>query len=248
MFDILRNNWETFLVGQYPYGPLGGLACTLILAVLGLALAFPGGILLAIGLISPIRPFRYAAVTIVTIVRGLPLVMFIFWAYFLIPVLIGRPVAGFTTMLAALVVYESAYLAEIIRAGIISLPAGQSEAARALGLSYGKTMRKVILPQALYNMLPSMASQFVSTVKETSLGYVISVPELTFAANQVNSLLIVKPLEVYVILAVIYFILCFTLTQGVHFLERRIAAKRRSPVNPSKVQPPPTALQELTKP
>lgn len=76
----------------------------------------------------------------------------------------------------------------------------------------------------------------------------ISVPELTFAANQVNSLLIVRPLEVYVILAAAYFILCFTLTQGVRLLERRIASKRRSPAGPSKVQPPPNSLQELAKP
>ena len=87
------------------------------------------------------------------LVRGLPLLMFIFWAYFFVPLIIGRPVAGTTTMVVALVCYESAYLAEIIRAGIQALPPGQQEAGRALGLSYLQTMRRVILPQALYNML-----------------------------------------------------------------------------------------------
>ena len=116
-------------------------------------------------------------------------------------------------MLVTLVIYEAAYLAEIVRAGIEALPKGQMEAARcASGLRYMQAMRKVILPQALYNMVPAMLSQFVSTIKETSLGYVISVNELTFAANQINSTLLTKPFQVFVILAVIYFLLCFTLT------------------------------------
>jgi polar amino acid transport system permease protein len=85
----------------------------------------------------------------------------------------------------------------------------------------------VILPQALYDMLPSMLSQFVSTIKETTLGYVINVPELTFAANQINNQLLTKPFHVFFLLAVMYFILCWSLTQLAGWLERRIAAKRR---------------------
>ena len=84
-------------------------------------------------------------------------------------------------------------------------------------------MRYVILPQALYNMMPSMLSQFVSTIKETTLGYVINVPELTFAANQINNRLLTKPFEVFFILAVIYFVVCWSLTQLANWLERRIA-------------------------
>ncbi|HTD03181.1 amino acid ABC transporter permease, partial [Undibacterium sp.] len=106
------------------------------------------------------------------------------------------------------------------------LPRGQSEAARALGMSYMQTIVNIILPQALYNMLPAMVSQFVSTIKETSLGYVISVNELTFAANQVNSTLLTKPFPVFMLLALIYFLLCFSLSQFAHFLERRISKKR----------------------
>ena len=184
MWDILKDNWLLLLIGQYPHGPLGGLAATLGLAAISLVLALPCGVLLALGRISPWRCLRWPATAVVQLVRGLPLLMFIFWAYFFVPIVIGRPVAGTTTMVVALVCYESAYLAEIIRAGIQALPSGQQEAGRALGLSYLQTMRRVILPQALYNMLPSMLSQFVSTVKETSLAYVISVQELTYAANR----------------------------------------------------------------
>lgn len=223
---ILRDYGTLLLVGQYPNGPLGGLAITFALAVLGIALAFPLGVLLALARISPFALLQWPATALVYLVRGVPLLMFIFWMYFFVPVLIGRPVSGFTTMLVTLVVYEAAYLSEVVRAGIEGMPKGQMEAARAVGLTYMQAMRLVILPQALYNMIPAMLGQFVSTIKETSLGYVISVNELTFAANQVNSSLLTKPFPVYLLLAIIYFVLCFSLTQLARHLERRITARR----------------------
>jgi polar amino acid transport system permease protein len=226
IFIILRDNWTLLLIGQYPNGPLGGLAITLLLSVLGLGLAFPLGVLLALARISPFRWLSVPATVVVYVVRGVPLIMFIFWVYFFLPALIGRTVSGFSTMVVTLVIYQAAYLAEIIRAGIEGLPRGQMEASRALGMSYMQTMIKVMLPQALYNMVPAMVSQFVSTIKETSLGYVISVNELTFAANQVNNTLLTKPFQVFIILAGIYFLLCFSLTQLARHLEHRIASKR----------------------
>ena len=84
----------------------------------------------------------------------------------------------------------------------------------------------IILPQALYNMMPSILSQFVSTIKETTLGYVINVPELTFAANQINNQLLTKPFEVFLILALVYYLVCWTLSHAATVLERRIARKR----------------------
>jgi len=226
IFHILRDNWTLLLIGQYPNGPLGGLAITLILSVAGLALAFPVSVLLALGRVSPLTILRAPAIAIIYTVRGVPLVMFIFWVYFFVPLLIGTTISGFTTMLVTVVIYEAAYLAEVIRAGIEGLPKGQVEASRALGMSYLQTMFKIVLPQALYNMLPAMISQFVSTIKETSLGYVISVNELTFAANQINSTLLTKPFPVFVMLALIYFVLCSLLTQFARWLERRIARRR----------------------
>jgi len=224
--SILRDNWMLLLVGQYPNGPLGGLAITLALSVLGILLAFPLSVGLALARLSPFAWLRWPATAVVYVVRGVPLVMFIFWAYFFVPALIGRTVSGFTTMLITLVIYQAAYLAEIVRAGIEGLPRGQYEAARATGLSHMQTMVKVILPQAIYNMVPAMLSQFVSTIKETSLGYVISVNELTFAANQINTALLTKPFQVFFILALTYFLLCFTLTQLARRLERRVASRR----------------------
>lgn len=226
MWDIVQNNWELLLIGQYPHGPIGGLVATLGLAAISLLLAIPFSIVLALGRMSPYKVFYLPASGLVFVVRGLPLLMFIFWAYFFVPLIIGRPVAGATTMIVALVCYESAYLAEIIRAGVQALPPGQQEAGRALGLSYMQTMRRIILPQAMFNMLPSMLSQFISTVKETSLAYVISVQELTYAANQVNSVLLTKPFEVFGLLALTYFVLNLCLTGLVRLTERRIEKKR----------------------
>jgi len=237
IINIVRDNWILLLIGQYPNGPLGGLAITLLLSVAGLALAFPVSILLAIARVCPLRWIRLPATVVVYVVRGVPLIMFIFWVYFFVPLLIGSTVSGFTTMLITLVIYQAAYLAEVIRAGIEGLPRGQSEAARALGMSYMQTIVNIILPQALYNMLPAMVSQFVSTIKETSLGYVISVNELTFAANQVNSTLLTKPFPVFMLLALIYFLLCFSLSQFAHFLERRIANKRAGAGNKKPAEP-----------
>src|SRR5690606_17157896 len=98
------------------------------------------------------------------------------------------------------------------------------------GMPYMKTMRKVILPQALFNMLPSMLSQFISTVKETSLAYVIGVQELTYAANQINSVLLTQPLQVFALLALTYFVLNLGLTALVRLVENRIVRKRRGPL------------------
>ncbi|CFU81045.1 amino acids ABC transporter permease [Bordetella pertussis] len=123
-------------------------------------------------------------------------------------------------------IYESAYLSEVIRSGIEAIPKGQIEASRSLGVGYWTTMRKVVLPQALFNVLPSMTSQFVSTIKETSLGYVISVNELTFAANQVNNLVLTQPLQVFGILAIIYFLVCFSLSRSVAWLDSWVRRSR----------------------
>lgn len=235
MFDIvsiLRDNWALLLVGQYPHGALGGLANTLILAVSALVLAFPLGVLMALGRVSPWRWLRYPLTVWVYVMRGIPLLMVIFWTYFLVPLIIGHNITGFTTMLCTLVLYQSAYLCEIVRGGIQALPPGQYEASRALGLGYMRTTAWVILPQALYNSLPSLISQFISIIKETSLGYVINVQEVTFAANQINNHLLTKPFQVFFILAITYYVLCYGLTRLADAVERRIARKRLGSAEP----------------
>jgi len=226
MWEIISEHLPSLLIGQYPHGPLGGLALTLILSVLGLALAFPLSIALALCRTSPFALLRLPSTAIVYVVRGIPLVMLVFWSYFLVPGLIGEKVSAFTTLVVTLVIYQAAYMSEIVRAGIEALPRGQVEAARSLGLGYWRTLSQVVLPQALYNMLPTLISQFISTIKETSIGYVISVHELTHSANQVNAALLTRPLEVFAMLSLIYFIVCYSLRKCAYIAEMRIQRRR----------------------
>ncbi|MFP1753285.1 amino acid ABC transporter permease [Lonsdalea quercina] len=244
IYTILHDNGMLFLMGQYPNGPLGGVLCTLLISVLAMLFAFPVGMLLGMARISPFRWIRWPAACWVYALRGIPLLMVVFWTYFCVPLLIGHNISGFATMLCTLVIYESAYIAEIIRGGIQALPSGQYEASRALGMSYVKTFRMVILPQALYNTLPSLVSQLVSIIKDSTLGYVINVPELTFAANQVNNQLLTKPFQVFAIVALSYYVICFSLTWLANRLEARVARKRR---NETPAGPPAQKTELLTE-
>ncbi|RFB81827.1 amino acid ABC transporter permease [Rhizobium leguminosarum bv. trifolii] len=245
MIAIVRDYWLLLLIGQYPNGPLGGLANTLILSALSIALAFPISILFAMARLSKSPLLRWPVTALVYFTRGVPLLMLILWSYFLVPLLTGADVPSFVTMLTTLVVYQSAFLSEVVRAGIVALGPGQMDAARALGHSYIGAMRYIILPQALYNMIPSILSTFVSTIKDTTLGYVINVPDLTFAASQVNNQLLTQPFQVFLILAIVYFALCWTLTYFANRLERRITRRRAGLLNvPAAVVTPSKIVSE----
>ncbi len=237
MIDLIQTYWLYFLVGQYPEGPLGGLALTLLLSALALLLSMPLGLLLGLARVSPFRAIRWPITAIVFVVRGIPLLMVIFWAYFFLPSLTGHKTEQFGTMLIALVLFDGVYLAEIVRAGIRGVPSGQYETARALGLGYGRALRHVVLPQALASMLPSLVNQFVSTIKATSLGYIIGLTEVSFIATQINTQVFTHATQVYLLLSLTYFLLCFGLSRFAHWLERRLgrranACEVRSPGAP----------------
>ena len=223
MIALIQDYWLYFLVGRYPDGPLGGLALTVVLASLALVLSLPLGLLLGLARISPWRLLRWPVACLIQLVRGMPLLLVIVWAYVFLPSLTGHESGQFGTMLAALVAFDAIYLAEIVRAGVQALPNGQFEAARSLGLGYVSTMRSIILPQALRHMLPSLVNQFVSTIKETSLGYIIGLSEVSFIASQINGLVLTKPVQVYFLLGLTYFILCFSLSRAAFVIERRQA-------------------------
>jgi len=227
MIDLVQTYWLYFLVGQYPNGPLGGLALTVVLESLALLLALPLGVALGLARVSPYRVVRWPVTVAVFVVRGIPLLMVIFWAYFFLPSVTGIKTDQFTTMLIALVVFDSVYLAEIVRAGIHGVPRGQFETARALGLGYGRAMRLVILPQALRSMLPSLVNQFISTIKATSLGYIIGLTEVSFIAAQINTQVFTHATQVYLLLGITYFVLCFGLSRIAFLLEKRLARRAR---------------------
>lgn len=230
MMELIHDYWLYFLIGQYPNGPLGGLALTVLLAALALLLSMPLGLLFGLARVSPLRWLNWPVGVLVAVVRGTPLLLVVFWVYFFLPSVTGHKTGQFSTMLAALVVFDAVYLAEIVRAGIQGLPQGQAEAARSLGLGYLASMRSVVLPQALRNMLPSLVSQFISTIKETSLGYIIGLSDVAFIASQINVQVLTKSTQVYFLLGLSYFILCFGLSRFAYWLERRqFGAKRARP-------------------
>ncbi len=226
MIDFLQTYGLMFLIGSWPHGPIGGFAGTFALAGLGLAGAFPLALLVGTARTSNIAAIKLISTVWVYTFRSIPLIMIIFWAYFLLPVLIGTEVPPFSTALVAIIFYESAFLAEIIRAGLESLPHGQVEASRALGLNYFKTLASVQLPQALTNMIPSLLNQFVSTIKATSIAYIIGVQEASFAAQQINSIELTGTLRTYMILALFYFLLCALLSKFANSLEKHLGNRR----------------------
>jgi polar amino acid transport system permease protein len=223
MTELIDTYWLYFLVGQYPHGPLGGLALTVILATLGLVLALPLGVLLGLARFSPNRWLRLPMTGWIWVIRGTPLLMVVFWAYFFLPTVTGHKTDQFSTMLVALILFDAAYLAEIVHAGLQALPRGQLQASMSLGMTRAQALRSVLLPQALRHMLPSLINQFVATIKETSLGTIIGLSELSFIANQINAQVLVKPVEIYLTLAVSYFVMCFGLTRVAKLAERRLA-------------------------
>lgn len=222
-WDVVYNNLDYFLVGAWPNGELGGLAMSIILAIGGIFGAFWLGLIAGLMRLSKLGWLRWPAVVYIEVIRGIPLLMVIFWFYFLGPAFLGQSLPGSWSALLALIVFTSAYIAEIVRAGVISLPKGQMEAARSTGLTHGQAMRHIILPQALFNMIPSFVNQFVSLTKDTSLAFIIGVNELTKTATQVNNRTMNAPTEIFLAIAVLYFIICFVLTSFSRRLEKRLA-------------------------
>ncbi|MGM0610582.1 MAG: amino acid ABC transporter permease [Thermodesulfobacteriota bacterium] len=222
-WDVVWNNFDYFLIGAYPDGPLGGLAMSILLALGGIFGAFWIGLIFGLMRLSRKFAVRWLAMIYIEIVRGTPLLMVIFWFYFLAPILLGHTLPEALSALIAFIVFTSAYIAEIVRAGVQSLPRGQMEAARGSGLSHFQAMRYIILPQSLRNMIPSFVNQFVSLTKDTSLAYIIGVNELTRTATQVNNRSLNAPTEIFITIAVLYFIVCYVLTEISRKLERQMS-------------------------
>jgi His/Glu/Gln/Arg/opine family amino acid ABC transporter permease subunit len=194
---------------------------TVRLAVPAIALGFALGIFVGIGRLASARWIRIPATLYVEFFRGVPLVMVIFWMWIVMPIALGRAIPEFGVALAAFVVFEAAYLGEIVRAGIQSVPRGQVEAARALGLGGAQTMRAVVLPQALRNMIPALVTQFIVLFKDTSLASIIGFMDLTKAAQVVNNREI-RPFELYLFIAVVYWACTYSMSRYARYLERRL--------------------------
>ncbi len=228
MLEVISHHFLVFLVGEFPHGPVGGLAMTMILSLLALAITFPAAVVVAVARSHDSALVSSIATIFVYSVRSIPLLLALFWIYYFLPVLTGVPITAFATVLFGIVVYQTAYLSEVIRAAIEALPNGQMEASKALGMRYFTTMRHIILPQALQNAIPGILNQFIIVIKETSLGYIFAFNELTYAASQVNSMELTKPLQVYFILAVVYFAICYSVSRISAGVERGLANRSKA--------------------
>jgi polar amino acid transport system permease protein len=225
-FTVIGTNITYFFIGRYPHGPLGGIALTLYLAVVALILSFLGGLLLGLMSVSHNRVLKYSSLTIVNIIRGMPLLMVIFWMYFLLPALLGHTVNESWTVIMALTLFTSAYMSQIVKAGVESIPREQTEAALSTGLHPWQAMIYIVLPQGLRNMIPSFVNQFVSMIKDTSLAFIVGVSELTHVATQINNRTINYPTEIFIFIAMIYFVICYAFTSLSRWLEKNLAWKR----------------------
>lgn len=210
-FSVIQDNLPYLLLGAYPDGPIGGAALTLILSLLSGVLAGILGLSLGIALTVMRGKPRLALLAVLGFFRAIPVLMLIFWSYFLLPIVFQVDVPALPTVVLALSLIGGAYLAHSVHAGIQSLPAGQWAAARALGMRPWQVLSLIILPQALPIMLPSFLNQWISLIKDTSLAYVIGVGELSFVATQVSNRVMVHPTEVFLFVAVVYFIFCWSL-------------------------------------
>ena len=191
------------------------------------------GTLLALARLSPIKSLAYGAAGYVNLMRSIPLILVIFWFFFLVPYLYGAlmgdgrpiPIGAFYSALITFTMFEAAYYCEIMRAGIQSIPRGQVWAGYALGLNYWLTMGKIVLPQAFRNMLPVLLTQTVILFQDTSLVYVISATDFLGAAAKVANR-DYRLVEMYTFVAVVYFVISFGLSTLVKHLQARIAIIR----------------------
>jgi len=221
--SVIVNNWK-FLVGQGLIGIGPFIGGTLRLAIPAIVLGFVLGIFIGLARLAESRVIRVPATAYVEFFRGVPLVMVIFWIWFIIPQLLRLPIPEYGVALTAFVIFEAAYFGEIVRAGVQSVARGQVEAATALGMTTTKTMAYVILPQALKNMVPSLVTQMIVLFKDTSLASIIGYVDLTKAAQIVNNREI-KPFQLYLFIAVIYWLCTYSMSRLARRLEhRRVAA------------------------
>jgi His/Glu/Gln/Arg/opine family amino acid ABC transporter permease subunit len=221
-FAVIVHNWKFLLLqGLIGIGPfIGG---TLRLAIPAIVLGFVLGIFIGLARLARAPWIRVPATAYVELFRGVPLVMVIFWIWFIIPQLLRMPIPEYGVALTAFVIFEAAYFGEIVRAGVQSVPRGQVEAATSLGMTMTKTMTWVILPQALKNMVPSLVTQMIVLFKDTSLASIIGYVDLTKAAQIVNNREI-KPFELYLFIAVVYWICTYSMSSVARRVEHRRAA------------------------
>jgi polar amino acid transport system permease protein len=217
-------NLDWSIVWQSRWLLLEGALITVLLTVLTMLIAVPGGIVLALMRGSHFKPVALFATAFVELFRNVPLLLLIYWAFYVMPVLTGLGLSPFATGLVALCLNVSAYNSETFRSGINSIRKGQTEAGLALGMSRSEVFRQIILPQAWRRVLPVLASTWVSLFKDTSLVSVIAVGELAHTAMQIRSQSF-RVLEMLTAMAAIYWLMGYPQAKIVDWIHRKYGVR-----------------------
>ncbi len=218
------NLWLLLAVENVKLDNLSGLILTILIAVVSICLCFPFGVLLALGRQSKLPVIRWLSIAYIEIVRGLPLIGILFMAQVMLPLVLPadirpdrvvRAIAGFT-------IFSSAYLAENVRGGLQSIPLGQTEAAKALGLNPILTLSLIVLPQAIKAVIPSIVGQFISLFKDTSLLAIVGLVDLLGISQKIlaNPKFLGRYGEVYIFVAAIYWLCCYSMSLASRRLEQ----------------------------
>ena len=218
--DLSFYNWELFT--NYIWkGLLFSVQLTVIATVSGIIV----GTFLALMRLSGKPILVIPATFYINTMRSIPLVMVILWFFLLIPMLIGKPIGADLSATITFIAFEAAFFAEIVRAGIQSVPKGQAYAGEALGMSYGQNMRLVVLPQAFRNMIPVFMTQTIILFQDTSLVYAIGAYDL-LKGFEIAGKNYGRPIETYILAAATYFIICFSLSKTVRAIQAKVAIIR----------------------
>ena len=220
------------VIWKYREALWDGMLTSLKLFAIALAGGIFFGTLLALARLARWKALSVPAAGFVNLIRSIPFIMAIFWFYFLTPMIVskftgqqGEAVGPFTSAVVAFIMVESAYYSEIVRAGIQSIPRGQPAAAYALGMNYWQSMGHVVLPQAFRNMLPVMLTQAVILFQDTSLVYVVALKDFLGAASKAGQLT-GRIVELYLFVALVFFVICFAASWAVKRLQARLAVSR----------------------
>ncbi|MFF2875094.1 amino acid ABC transporter permease [Gottfriedia sp. NPDC057991] len=206
-FSILTDHMEYFLEG---------LRVTVLTSLIALLCSFILGTIIAVMRIAPIKPLNWLGSVYVEFIRNIPVLVVIFFTY------LAGSFSGMVAGTIGLTIYTAAFIAEAIRAGILSVPKGQMEAARSTGLSYGQAMRLIILPQAIKIVIPPLGNQFLNLVKNSSLLAVVAGGDLMYQGDLISAMTYVT-FDTYIFVALFYLVLTIPLSIGVGYLEKRLA-------------------------
>jgi glutamate/aspartate transport system permease protein len=218
--DLSFYNWELF-TSYIQKGLIFSIQLTIIATIGGILL----GTVLALMRLSGRKWLALPATMYVNTMRSIPLVMVILWFFLLIPLIIGKPIGVNLSAIITFIAFEAAYFSEIVRAGIQSIPQGQVYAGQALGMTYSQNMRLVVLPQAFRNMIPVFMTQTIILFQDTSLVYAIGAYDL-LKGFEIAGKNFGRPIETYLLAAVTYFLICFTLSRIVKRIQEKVAIVR----------------------